>query len=196
MLHQIKVLLLAALCVSYMTFTIQAFAADASSGINVPTKAPAMKTQPAAKPSQPTIAAKTATPAKDAKAAADEPIEPEEVPKDAVSAIDAGKKVIEDGKAKRWFAMSAGIIWLLMFLFKTARKRIDVMKKIPKRVLWIIVPLLSVAAMLAAKFQDDLAWGAAMQVLLSGPSVAFLNDFVKRGIVGKELSPMHPWKAS
>lgn len=124
-------------------------------------------------------------------ATADEPTDPN-VPKDAGEALDKGKQVVADAKAKQWFAMSAGIIWLLMFLFKTMRKKIDAMKNIPKRVLWIVLPLLSVAAMLLAKFQGDLSWGAAVGVLTSGPAVAFLNDFVKRGLLNKEPSPMKP----
>lgn len=144
------------------------------------------KTEPATKKPD------TPSPASQPAAGTDEPKDPKEVPTDASGAIDLGKQVIEHGKAKQWFAMSAGIIWLVMFLFKTLRKKIDAMKKIPKRVLWIIVPLLSVAAMILAKLQADLSWGAAVAVLFSGPSVAFLNDFLKRGILNKEPSPMKP----
>jgi hypothetical protein len=144
------------------------------------------------------VDAGTATKAAPAKAAAEapvtkapaEPTEPKEVPDDASAAIDAGKQMVEDAKAKKWFAFSAGGIWILMFLFKAGRKNINAMKKIPKRALWIAVPLLSVAAMVLAKLQSDLSWGAAVQVLFSGPSVAFLNDLLKRGIAGKTPSPM------
>lgn len=118
----------------------------------------------------------------------DEPVMPPEVPKDGSAAIDAAKSLIDQAKAKQWFAFSAGGIWLLMFLFKLGRKNLEFMKKIPKRALWIIVPLLSVAAMVLSKFQADLSWSAAVAVLASGPSVAFLNDLVKRGLLGKEPS--------
>lgn len=124
-------------------------------------------------------------------APATQPTDPN-VAKDAGEALDQGKQVVADAKAKQWFAMSAGIIWLLMFLFKTARKKLEFMQGIPKRVLWIVLPLLSVAAMLLAKFQGDLSWTAAVGVLTSGPAVAFLNDFVKRGLLNKEPSPMKP----
>lgn len=120
--------------------------------------------------------------------AAGEPALPPGAPKDGTEAVDAAKKVIEMGKAKQWFGMSAGIIGLLMFLFKRARKSIGFMQRVPKRVLWILVPVLSVAAMVLAKLQADLSWGAALTVLFSGPSVAFLNDLIKRGIAGKEPS--------
>lgn len=112
------------------------------------------------------------------------------VPVNTSEALDAGKEVVAMAKTKQWFAMSAGIIWLLMFLFKTGRKKLDFMAGIPKRVLWIVLPLLSVAAMLLAKFQGDLSWAGAVGVLTSGPSVAFLNDFVKRGVLNKEPTPM------
>lgn len=155
-------------------------------------KTAAAASQPSATASQPAAAPKAAEPKKVADTAAGEPTMPDSVPTDASGAIDAGKKVIEDAKAKKWFAMAAGIIGLLMFGFKTARKKIDAMARIPKRVLWIVVPVLSVAMMLLAKFQDDLSWAAASQVLFSGPSVAFLNDLIKRGVMGKEPSPMKP----
>lgn len=115
-----------------------------------------------------------------------EPSEPSEVPSDVGGAVDAAKKVVELGKAKQWFAMSAGAIWLFMFLFKLGRKTVWFMKKIPKRVLWILVPLLSVAAMVLSKLQEDMSWASASAVLMSGPSVAFLNDLVKRGVLGRE----------
>jgi hypothetical protein len=132
-------------------------------------------------------AKKPATAKVESKAAASqptEPTEPKEVPKDVSEAIDAGKQLVEQAKAKQWFAFSAGAIWLLMFGFKVVRKKW--FTGMPKRVLWIVVPVLSVAATVLAKLQADLSWGAALTVLASGPSVAFLNDMVKRGIMGKE----------
>lgn len=142
------------------------------------TKAPATKVVPAAKA-----------------APASQPVEPKmpaEVPKDAGEAMDAAKQVLEHGRAKQWFAMSAGAIWLLMFLFKLGRKNLSFLKKVPRRALWIAVPVLSVAAMVLSKLQADLSWGAALAVLFSGPSVAFLNDLVKRGLLGKEpTSPVN-----
>jgi hypothetical protein len=116
--------------------------------------------------------------------------ESKKVPSTTTEAIDSGKEMIGFAKEKKWFAFSAGAIWLLMFLFKLGRKKLDFMKGIPKRALWIAVPILSVAAMLLSKFQADLSWGAAFTVLSSGPSVAFLNDLLKRGLLGKEPSPM------
>jgi len=133
-------------------------------------------------------AAVTAPSSQPATAATDEPVVPDQVPKDVGEAIDSGKKLVEQAKAKQWFAFSAGVIWFVMFLIKFGRKRLDFMKKIPKRALWIIVPVLSVAAMVLSKLQADLSWNAAVAVLFSGPAAAFVNDFIKRGLLGKEYS--------
>ena len=108
------------------------------------------------------------------------------VPESPSGAVELGKKAAAQFRAKQWFALCASIIWLLMFGFKTLRKTVPVMRRIPKRVLWIIVPLLSIAAMVVAKLQGDLSWDGALAVLLSGPAVAFGNDLVKRGLLGWE----------
>ena len=125
----------------------------------------------------------------DAAVATSEPFDPN-IPKSASDALDKGKEALSLAKEKQWFAFSAGVIWLLMSLFKIARKNVWFMKEIPKRFLWIILPLLSISAMLLARFQGDLSWGAAVGVMTSGPAVAFLNDFVKRGLLNKEPSSM------
>jgi len=128
----------------------------------------------------------------DGAAGAQDPQYPDEVADDFAGALDSAKGAVEQLRAKQWFAFSVTVIWLLMFLFKTARKSFDFMKGIPKRVLWILVPLLSIAAMILAKLQADLSWGAAVEVLLSGPVAAFANDLVKRGILDRDPSPMGP----
>lgn len=115
-----------------------------------------------------------------------DPKMPPEVPESGSEAVDAGKQLIELGKAKKWFAMSAGIIWLLLFLLKIGRKKLEFLKGMKRKWLYIIVGVLSIAAMVLAKLQEDLSWGAAVGVLFSGPAVAFLNDFIKRGLLGKE----------
>ena len=107
---------------------------------------------------------------------------PDQAPKDASEAIDKGKEIIAFAQAKNWWGMSAAIIWLLMFIMKLA----GLFKKIGKRWAYIIVPVLSIAAMLLSKFAGDLSWSAAVYVLTSGPSAALINDFVKRGILNKE----------
>lgn len=120
-----------------------------------------------------------------------EPVDPN-VPETGEEALEGGKQLVDLAKTKQWFALSAGVIWLLMFAFKWARKNVSLLKRIPKRALWITLPILSVIAMLLAKLQGDLTWTAALGVLLSGPSVAFLNDLVKRGILNQEPSHMGP----
>lgn len=118
--------------------------------------------------------------------AASGPLASENVPDSPSGAVELGKKAAAQLRAKQWFAMSASIIWLLMFVFKTLRKTVPLMQRIPKRVLWIIVPCLSIAAMVLAKLEGDLSWDGALAVLLSGPAVAFSNDLVKRGLLGRE----------
>jgi hypothetical protein len=104
--------------------------------------------------------------------------------------VKGAKDLVQFGNAEQWFSFSAGAIWLFMSLFKLGRKRLKFMQRIPKRVLWILVPLLSVVAMVLGKLQADLSWNAAIATLLSGPAAAFLNDLVKRGLLGKSPSPM------
>jgi hypothetical protein len=135
------------------------------------------KAAPAAAKTEPAVAKTAAAtqPAVDVKL-------PEQAPKDASEAIDKGKEIIAFAQAKNWWGMSAAIIWLLMFIMKIS----GLFKKIGKRWAYIIVPSLSIAAMLLSKFAGDLSWSAAIYVLTSGPSAALLNDFVKRGLLNKE----------
>lgn len=107
---------------------------------------------------------------------------PPAVPVTVEEAIVAGQEVIEAGKVRNWWGMSAGIIWLLMFLMKT----FGLFVKIGKRWAYVIVPALSIGAMVLSKLAGDLSWLGAIGVLTSGPTVALLNDLIKRGILGKE----------
>lgn len=109
---------------------------------------------------------------------------PDEVPDNPSEALAAVKKGVEFAKTKNWWGMSAVIIFVLMFILKAA----GVFKKIGKRWAYIVVPVLSLAAMVLAKFAGDLSWGSAIAVLTSGPAMAALNDVVKRGVLGKEHS--------
>jgi hypothetical protein len=65
-------------------------------------------------------------------------------------------------------------------------KSFGLFKKIGKRWSYLLVPLLSVAAMLLSKFAGGLSWETAFLTLTSGPVAALLNDFIKRGVLGKE----------
>ncbi len=109
---------------------------------------------------------------------------PSQVPTDVTGAIDLAKSTFRAGKAKNWWLMSAGIIWLIMFILKLAK----LFKKMGRRWAYITVALMSMAAMLLAKFGGGVSWEAAIAVLTSGPFMAFANDLVKRGILGKEHS--------
>ena len=117
-----------------------------------------------------------------------EPTYPKEVPDTLGGAVTQGSDLVEKAKTKQWFAFSAGIIWLIMFLVKWGRKNLAFMQAIPKRALWVILPVLSIAALVLAKFQGDLSWASAIDVGTSGPLMAYLNDFFKRGVMGKEPS--------
>jgi hypothetical protein len=107
-------------------------------------------------------------------------------PKDAGEAFDKGKEAVSLAREGKWMAFSALVIYILMFLLKLARKNFNFMKNLKKRWLYIILGVLSLAAMLLSKFQGDLSWGAAMNVLTSSAATGVLNDILKRGILGKE----------
>jgi hypothetical protein len=140
-----------------------------------PTKAPAAKTK--AEP-----AAKTEAKAAAAKKTAEEITLPPQVPKNVDEALGMARDGFNAGKAKNWWGMSAIGIWLLMFILKLFK----VFKKIGKRWAYILVPALSIVAMLLSKFAGDLSWAGAIAILTSGPTVALLNDMVKRGVLAKE----------
>ena len=110
---------------------------------------------------------------------------PENAPDSVTEALVEGKNVINLAKAKKYFAMSAGCIWLLMFFFKLGRKHIPMLMNIPRRWLYIVVAMLTFLAMLFTKLQTDMSWSAALIVLTSGPFVAYLNDLIKRGVFNK-----------
>jgi hypothetical protein len=101
-------------------------------------------------------------------------------------AIDKGKQVIEFAKAKNWLGMSSVIILLLMYAFKTLRKKF--FPSLKKRWLYIVMGALGIVSMLLAKFAGGISWEAAWLVLTSAPCAAAFNDILKRGILGKEPS--------
>lgn len=118
-----------------------------------------------------------------------QPNMPNEVPENVEEAMQMAQKGIDYLKAKNWWGFSAVAIFILMFILKIAK----VFEKIGKRWAYVIVPGLSLIAMLLAKFAGDLSWGAAVAVLTSGPAMAALSDLVKRGILGKEhKTPVKP----
>lgn len=114
---------------------------------------------------------------------------PSAVPDSPEEAMQMAQKGVEYAKAKNWWGLSAIVIFVSMFVMKTA----GLFKKIGKRWAYIIVPSLSLIAMVLAKFAGGLSWAAAAAVLTSGPAMAVLNDLVKRGFMGKD--PATPMKA-
>lgn len=113
---------------------------------------------------------------------------PNAVPDSPEEAMQMAQKGVEYAKAKNWWGLSAIVIFVSMFVMKTA----GLFKKIGKRWAYIIVPSLSLVAMVLAKFAGGLSWAAAAAVLTSGPAMAVLNDLVKRGFMGKD--PATPMK--
>jgi len=152
--------------------------------------------KPATKVAKPAVAKPAvAKPAKDVKATSKVTVKnpkvkvaptslPSSVPKDITGAVDLAKSTFRSGQAKNWWLMSAGIIWLIMFILKLLK----LFKKMGRRWAYITVGVMSMAAMLLAKFGGGVSWEAAIAVLTSGPFMAFANDFVKRGILGKAHS--------
>lgn len=114
---------------------------------------------------------------------------PEGAPDSPEEALQMAQKGVEYAKAKNWWGLSALIIFISMFVMKSA----GLFKKIGKRWAYILVPSLSVIAMVFAKFAGDISWSAAAAVLTSGPVMAALSDLIKRGIIGKD--PTTPMKA-
>jgi hypothetical protein len=96
--------------------------------------------------------------------------------------------IIHLAKTKKYFAMSAACIWLLMFFIKIGRKNFTFMQKMSRRWLYIIVALLTAIATVLTKFQANVSWGDALIVLTSGPFAAYINDLVKRGVFNKTPS--------
>lgn len=107
---------------------------------------------------------------------------PDKVPEDIGGAIGTASSIIKAAKLKNWWLASAGVIWLVMFIMKA----LGLFQRIGKRWAYIVVGLLSMAAMLASKFGGGVSWEAAMAVMTSGPFMAYSNDLVKRGLLARE----------
>lgn len=109
---------------------------------------------------------------------------PEGAPDSPEEALQMAQKGVEYAKAKNWWGLSALIIFISMFIMKST----GLFKKIGKRWAYILVPSFSIVAMVLAKFAGDMSWSAALTVLTSGPAMAALSDFFKRGVMAKEPS--------
>lgn len=142
---------------------------------NLPTKAvPKVEAVPKASiPQPPTVKQPSTT-------LVEVPVIPGE-PQTQPEVIAAVKDGVALAKAKNWFGFSSIAILLVVFILKAVG-----LFKNSKRLLYIIVPGLGVIAMLLAGFVGGISWNSAWLVLTSAPCAALLNDFVKRGILGKE----------
>jgi hypothetical protein len=146
-------------------------------GVGLMISGPAVGKDGDVKPDAKAAVAAKADAGTDAKAAAPATKLPNKVPASPGEAVGLAKDVFKAGKAKNWWLMSAGAIWLIMFGLKMAK----LFKKMGKRWAYITVAGLSMASMLAAKFGGGVSWEAAIAIMTSGPFMAFANDFVRRG---------------
>lgn len=145
------------------------------------------------KPAAPAPAAAAPAAPKAAAAPASQPVVPIASPTTAGEAIEQVQTGIAFAKARNWFGLSAVAIFLIMFGLKLT----SLYDKLGKRWSYIISAVLSVAAMLLAKFAGGVSWEAAWVVLTSGPAMGALSDLVKRGILAKEPeTPLTPTPAA
>jgi len=105
-----------------------------------------------------------------------QPTEPQS-PTEAVSAVKGAVAAAQQGQ---WWYCSAAAVFVLMFILKMA----GLLAKMGR---WkhVIVPVLSVAAMLLARFQGGVSWEAAIAVLTSAASTAALEEAWSHGILQK-----------
>lgn len=181
-MRTVLVLLVLALAPSVAAATDAKVAATAPAAKAV--VAPPPKAAPAPAASQP-VAPKAAS----AAAPVDLPAPVPGEPTSAEEAIKDAAQVVAHAKARDWFSFSALIIFLVMFSLKA----LGLFTKIGKRWAYLILPVLGVAAMLLAKFAGGVSWAAAWVVLTSAPVAGLINDFFKRGVMGKDPeTPLNP----
>lgn len=104
-------------------------------------------------------------------------------------ATDAVKQGLAFVTARNWLGLAAVLIFIIMFALRSIKfGGQNIFEKFGKRWAYIIVPLLSIAAMVLANLAGGVSWSAVWIVLASGPAGAMLNDLVKRGILGQEVT--------
>ena len=111
---------------------------------------------------------------------------------DDIAAMDleeASRALRSFREAKDWWTRSG----ILIFLFTVLLKLMGVFRRIGKRWIYILVPLMGIASALCSNFVGGISWDAAWIVLTAAPTAALLNDLVKRGILGEEPeTPIKP----
>jgi hypothetical protein len=97
-------------------------------------------------------------------------------------------------KAKAWWLLSALSIFLIMLVLKLA----GLFKKIGKKASWWVVGGLTVVAGLLFAFDSQgFSWGTFTGFLTAGPTVAWIRDWIKKGVLGKgESTPLKPESTS
>jgi len=103
-------------------------------------------------------------------------------PATAEDALDTSKDLTGAIKAKQWWLVAALLIFLSMFV-ATALK---VWNKLGTLYAWILVGVLSLMVGLFAAFDaKGFNWSVFLSYLTAGPTVAWLRDFVKDGLLKK-----------
>ena len=100
-------------------------------------------------------------------------------------AVQQGKDFVGALKAKKWWFASALGIYVLMF----ALGMFGVWTKMGTTWAWITVGVLSLAAGIFLAFdKGGFSWSSFLTYMTAGPTIAWLRDFVKDGILKKAPS--------
>lgn len=112
------------------------------------------------------------------------PVDPSvKQPTSADEAMDAGKDFVGALKAKRWWFASAVGIFLLLFILGVFK----LWAKIGTTWAWVAVGVLSLAAGVFAAFdKGGFSWSTLLGYMTAGPTIAWLRDFVKDGLLKKK----------
>lgn len=109
-------------------------------------------------------------------------------PKNASEALSTGKVAIDQVKSKQYWDFSFSVVLLLMFVWKFVITKWNMKDKIGKRWSYIVLAVLSFAAFFLSKFVGNVSWETALSILTSSASMGFLVDFIKRGVLGVEVT--------
>lgn len=100
-------------------------------------------------------------------------------------AVQQGKDFVGALKAKKWWFASALGIYVLMF----ALGMFGVWTKMGTTWAWITVGVLSLAAGIFLAFdKGGFSWSSFLGYMTAGPTIAWLRDFIKDGLMKKSPS--------
>lgn len=112
---------------------------------------------------------------------------------DKIPEVEDGAKyiqsLIEAIKAKKWWAVGAAAVFLIML----ALQMLGLFVKMGKKVTWIVTGALSVVAAVLLTFSESgFSWSAFIGFLTAGPTIAWARGFVKKVFLTKEEKPAEP----